>query len=84
MTVKEAYAIFLNKMPEMKAIRCFEYDSIYVFQFLPKNSKKSDETDDTLDCTASVDKRSREVRAFQPFDISIEEYRNGKEITNFS
>jgi hypothetical protein len=79
MTVDEARIVFANKYPNLEIISCYEYDSIYVFNAKPKKlTLQKNQT--MLDHAFAVDKNSPIVRAFQPFDIPIDEYRRGKQI----
>ena len=81
MTIKQAFALVSIKYPKLVAIRCVEFDSCFVFQMVPPKYKNT--PDIVYDCLNSVDKKTGEVRTFQPFHIPVEEYRNGKEIKNF-
>lgn len=83
MTAKEAYNKIAEKYINFEIIRCFEYESLYVFQIVPKNLDKSESPDNLLDSTRSINKKTGQISAFNPLSISIEEYNNGKEIFNF-
>ena len=74
MTAKDAYIVLKNTKPNYEATRCVEYKMIYVFQI------NNGRTDGSL---CSVHKLTGKVKGFTPFDISVEEYRAGKEIKNF-
>jgi hypothetical protein len=78
MTARDAYLKVLSKMGGMRALVCYEYDSVYVFQMapshLPRNSKP-------LTGLTSVNKKTGEVKRFLPIDIGYEEYARGKRLT---
>lgn len=80
-TCKEAYSLIQKE--HLKAIKCFEYDTLFVFQVVPENFDTTKSTDGMLDCMRSVNKKTGVVRDFKPFHIPIDEYRNGKQIKNF-
>lgn len=82
MTVKEAYSKIISERPGIKAIKCFEYKSLYVFTVVSENITLKN-TSQLVDRMRSVDKSTGAIRDFKPFHISLDEYRNGKEITNF-
>ena len=76
MNSKSAYKIILNSFPDKKAVSCFEYDSAFVFKLIDKRS-----TDPNIfDWLIAVDKKTSEVHAFMPLEMSIDEYKRGKEV----
>lgn len=79
MTAKEACMIINNTMPYFKILSCYEYNTIFVFQIVNKKAKNVD-TSKLLNNTVSVNKMTKEVKSFRPFDISINEYKNGKKV----
>lgn len=83
MLVKEAHALVMSKLKDMKAIRCNEYATLYVFQIVHKNYKVGSDASKLLDSLVSVNKKTREVRDFKPFHIPLDEYKKGREILNF-
>ena len=84
MKVKEAYELLIANTPKLRPIQCFEYDTLFVFQIVPKSfNEKTDNADQLIDCLRSVNKATKEVRDFKPFHISLNEYRNGKEVKDF-
>lgn len=82
MDVKMAYGLIARRYKDFKIIRCFEYDTRFVFQIVPKDL---DETmyDKHLNGLKSVDKKSGSIQTFIPFDMPLEEYNNGREIKKF-
>lgn len=84
MLVKEAHALVMSTFKDMKAIRCHEYATLYVFQIVHKNYKVGSDSSKLLDSLVSVNKKTREVRDFKPFHIPIDEYRKGQEISKFN
>lgn len=83
MNAKEACKLVLANVPGTKALKCYEYDSLYVFMIVPASFDESKPIDRLIDCLRSINKKTGEIRDFKPFYIPIEEYRNGKEIANF-
>lgn len=82
MVGKEAYNLFTDKHSNLDVLTGYEFDSVFVFNAKPKNVTLK-ENDTIFDYSFSVDKKTGEIKAFQPFFIPIEEYRNGKEIKDF-
>lgn len=78
MTGKEAYAIVSKEYEDKEAVSCFEYNSMFVFNLVNKNNKKK-----ILDWLISVDKKSSKISVFSPMSLSLEEYKSGKNITDF-
>lgn len=82
MTANDAYFKVIRENPKRNLVACYEYESRFVFIKIPPNA-----TYDTADpyCNAmiAVMKDTGKIRSFLPFDISIEEYRNGKEVKDF-
>ena len=83
MLAKEAHTLMSNKLKGMKAIKCHEYKTLYVFQIVPQSYKPGPDSDKLLDSLVSVNKTTREVRDFKPFHIPLDEYKKGREIPNF-
>ena len=81
MTAKQAYTILKIKYPALKVGKCHEYDSVFVFNLAPDMLRLSKNPSRMLDGLISVNKTTGEVRDFKPFHISIDEYKNGKEVT---
>lgn len=77
MTAKEAFHKVINTMTGMRATSCYEYDSAFVFQMAPNCAKDPSRLLTGLTC---VDKKTGAVRAFKPFDMSIDEYSRGKKV----
>lgn len=71
MIAKQAYQIMLNKWGNTNIERCMEYASVFVFAFKG------------LSGACSVNKKTGVVRKFMPTDISLSEYRAGKEVKIF-
>ena len=81
MIVEQAHKLLIDKMSNWTAIACFEYNTVFVFNIVPTKDANANTT--MFDSLFSVDKQSGEIKNFKPFDISLEEYRAGKEIKNF-
>lgn len=80
MTAKDAYLILSTKRPGVKTGKCYEYKNIFVFELTPDMLRLSKRTLPMLDGLISVNKKTKEIRDFKPFHISIEEYTTGVEI----
>lgn len=83
MTAREAYHKLITKWPDLDAVTCYEYKSIFVFNVVPKNYKNKSKDEVIFDSLCSVNKHTGDVRTFKPFNIPVKEYVNGKEIENF-
>lgn len=83
MIAKEAYTILKRKHVKLKAIRCVEYPSVFVFQVVPISFDTNEQTDKMLGNAMSVNKKTKEVRDFKPFNIPISEFKAGREVKNF-
>ena len=82
MTAKEAHVKLIEKYPELRAISCYEYDSLFAFQTVPKNYK-GDTRIPLFNGAMAVVKATGKVRDIKPFNIPLAEYKNGKEVTDF-
>lgn len=78
MTAKEAFYKVTSTMTGMRATSCHEYDSVFVFQMAPESAKDPSRLLTGLTC---VDKKTGVVRAFKPFEMSIDEYSRGKKVS---
>lgn len=83
MTAKGAYRILLLKYQDLKATRCVEYDSRFVFSVVPKTFDINKSSEVLLDNLCAVIKNNGQVRDFKPFHISLEELKAGREIYDF-
>lgn len=81
MTVKEAYKRVQNKLASFAITECYEYADLYVFTYSP--NKSSDKKIRFITMQISVNKTTGEIRDFKPFNISVEDYNNGKKIIDF-
>lgn len=79
MTAKEAYRIVTSRFSAVRVAKCYEYDSVFVFQFNPWMLQVS--KNPMLDGLLCVNKTTGEIRDFKPFRIPIDEYKRGKEIS---
>lgn len=80
MTAKEAYKKLISKVITGRVVKCHEYDTMFVFQLMPKALLLSNTKSTPLDALMSVDKNTGEVMDFKPFYISLDEYERGVEI----
>ena len=76
MDVKKARKIITKKFKDRTILSCYEYNNLYVFNIVPKTNMDKNQFDKLW----SVNKTTGEVINFKPFDISIEDYKNGKRI----
>lgn len=83
MTSNEAYKIAIKYNPNMSVVRCFEYDTMFVFHMVLNGMTNMSNTNRLLLNPCSVDKQTGEVRSFKPTHISKKEYLRGKEIMDF-
>ena len=82
MDAKDAYILVKNKYDFLDIRRCFEYDSRFVFETVPKNTRPK--TGDALmGGLIAVIKSTGQIRDFKPFHIPIEEYKNAKQVIGF-
>lgn len=73
--MKVTEAVSIIKAKYNRPIKsCVEYDRYFVFE-MPVSTDK-----EYLDCSYKVDKLTKEIDAFIPLELSIEEYLQGKEI----
>lgn len=83
MTANEAYKNLIRKWPEFSATSCVEYSGIFVFNVVPIGYEKDKRYSKRMNSTIFVDKKTGEVGVFQPFNITVEDYKSGKTIKNF-
>jgi hypothetical protein len=84
MVLNDAYTIFLDTYKEeLKALSCYEYSSCFVFNAVPKNLANSKDASTMFDSLYSVNKSTGKIGTFKPFDMPIEEYRNGHKVATF-
>lgn len=83
MTSKTACELVLIKYPELKVMKCQEYESRFVFTVVPKDFDESKDVSKILNSQVAVIKATNEVKDFKPFHISREEYAEGKEVTDY-
>lgn len=80
MTAKQAYTLIKFKHPGLKVGKCYEYDSVFVFQLTPDMLRLAKNPTRMIDGLMSVNKKTGEIRDFKPFHIPVEEYQRGKEV----
>lgn len=83
MTAKEAYKKLVSKWPDLDAISCREYDSLFVFCVVPRGATNVKNAEKRFDCLCSVNKKTSVVKTFKPFAIPVREFRTGKDIKTF-
>lgn len=79
MTAKEAYRIVTSRFSAVRVAKCYEYDTVFVFQLNPWMLQTS--KNPMLDGLLCVNKSTGAIRDFKPFHISVDEYKRGKEIS---
>jgi hypothetical protein len=83
MTAKEAYKVFSKKFDKLVALTCYEYESRFVFNAVPKKYEHSKESAAMLDSSYFVEKSTGAIGKFKPFLIPLVEYKAGKQIKDF-
>lgn len=78
MKLQEAINIFRKSRPNKKIINAYEFDSVFMFYAVNKNTEVVG--DIFFDSQISVNKSNGKVQTFQPWDIPIEEYKRGKKV----
>ena len=81
-TAKEAYVELMKNVKNLDAIRCVEYEDVYVFAVAPLGFIVTDKTR-LLNALYKVDKNTGKVSIFQPFKMPTEKYLSGVEIEDF-
>lgn len=76
MTANDAYKKVKTSFKSIDFDKCTEYRNLFVFSEA-NGSKRA------LRSAFSVNKETGEVRDFKPFHISVDDYRNGKEVLDF-
>lgn len=80
MTAREAYKILTKTFIGIRVAKCYEYDSVFVFQKVPMSLNAAKNPARAFDVLISVDKSTGAVRDFKPHRMSTEEYKRGKEV----
>lgn len=83
MTAKDAYAVFSKKCENLVVLSCYEYESRFVFNAVPKKHANSKDANMMMDISYFVEKSTGAVGKFKPFLIPMAEYKAGKQITDF-
>lgn len=83
MTAKEAYKRITERFKMWNLVKCHEYKTIFVFQFVPKDWPKGKPINRLLNSTVSIDKKTGIIKPFNPMEIPLDEFRSGVEITDF-
>ena len=77
MTATQAYSILTIKNPGVQTGKCYEFDSVFVFELKPAMLRLSKNPGVMLDGSICVNKKTGMVRDFKPFHIPADEYRRG-------
>lgn len=80
MTAKKAYLKLIKYVAGGHVSKCYEYDTLFVFQIVPMALLMTKPKSPALDTLMSVDKTTGEINDFKPFYISVDEYKRGKEV----
>lgn len=83
MTAKDAYKVFTKKCKGLVVLSCYEYESRFVFNAVPKEYANTTEATTMMDISYFVEKSTGGVGKFKPFLIPMAEYKAGKQITDF-
>ena len=80
MTARQAYVKLISKVAGANVVKCYEYDSVYVFQLAPAAFVLANRKSTPFDVLMSVNRSTCEIRDFKPFYISADEYNRGREV----
>lgn len=83
MTANDAYRILSGKRSDLIVRTCIEYDTCFVFQAIPKSYARDKGVDELYDSLYRVDKATSKCYSFNPLDLSPEEYKRGRQISDF-
>lgn len=78
--MNEYKEIIYKAFPNYLIDSAYDYGKIIVFNLLPKDFVKRDDDESPLNRSFSVNKKTKEINAFFPFDIDLETYQKGKRI----
>lgn len=76
---KEFRDIIETSFPEFDIDSAYEYKNLVVFNLRPKDLEL-EEDQVLLNSSFSIDKKTKALKVFKPFDISVEDYQNGRKI----
>ena len=82
MTAKKAYSKVIRSVTGGHVSKCYEYDTLFVFQIVPLALLMTKPTSPILDSLVSVDKKTGKIRDFKPFHIPLDEYKRGRELAD--
>ncbi len=72
--------IVLKAFPKYIIDSAYDYGDILVFNMIPSDFVKDDYDEGPLNRSVSIDKKTKKVKAFLPFEIPLDTYLNGKRI----
>lgn len=78
--ISELKQIVLESFPGFLIDSAYDYGDIVVFNLFPKDYTTNNLENVRLDSSFSINKKTKEIRAFLPFDIPTEVYKNGKKV----
>lgn len=82
MTATDAYFKVIRENPKCNIVACYEYESRFTFIKIPPDATY-DKEKPYCNAIIAVMKDTGKITTFRPFDISVEEYHNGKEVKDF-
>ena len=78
--INEYKDLIIESFPGFIIDSAYDYGDVLVFNLLPEGFEKSDSDESPANSSFSVDKKSKEIKPFFPFSISLDAYMNGKQI----
>lgn len=78
--LKECKEVILEAFPGFIIDTAYDYGDIIVFNLVPRDYTRATIADDLQNSSFSVDKKTKEIKAFFPFDLPLEVYQNGKKV----
>lgn len=78
--INELKEVILNAFPGFIIDSAYDYGDIVVFNLFPKDYTRSTIGDDLMNNSFSIDKKTKEIKTFFPFNIPYEVYKNGKKV----
>lgn len=78
--VNELKDLIKNAFPGFLIDSAYDYGEIVVFNLFPKDYTKSNLENWPLNMSFSINKETKEIKAFFPFDLPVNVYKNGKKV----
>ncbi len=78
--MEEYKEIINNAFPSYIIDSVYDYGDILVFNLIPNDYVIKHQDEGPLNRSFSINKTTKEIKAFFPFDIPLDQYRSGKKI----